>query len=60
MDDKLMDKKTLCEEVLNCDVKTAEKYYIYEKGFPYVMQGASKRYLKSAVIAWLNNRIKYN
>ena len=60
MEDKLMDKATLCEEVLKCDPKTAEKYYIYEKGFPYIMQGKSKRYLKSAVIEWLTNRIRYN
>jgi len=41
-DNKLLTKEQVSEEILNCSTKTAEKYWLYRPGFPYVMVGNKK------------------
>lgn len=55
----LLTKKDLCTKVLNCDVKTAEKYFINQEGFPFVWVGERKRYPLKEVEHWLKQRTIY-
>lgn len=60
-DDELLTKKELCERILKCDVKTADDFFIYKKGFPYVDFGKnSRRYPKRQVEEWIRKSTKYN
>ena len=59
-DDELLTKKELCERILKCDVNTADKYFLYEKGFPYIEIGSTRRYPKRQVEEWIKKSTKFN
>lgn len=56
----LLGRKEICEQVLNCSVDTADKHFLYKKGFPYVMVGSQRRYPKKAVEKWIRENTEYN
>ena len=58
-DDELLTKRELCERILNCDVDTADKYYINEPKFPYIWRGNQKLFPKKAVEKWIHNNTHY-
>lgn len=59
-DDELLTKQELCERILKCDVKTAEKYFIFADDFPFIEQGESRKYPKRKVEEWIKQNTKYN
>lgn len=59
-DEELLTKKELCERILKCDVKTAEKHFLFAEGFPYFKQGDSIKYPKRQVEEWIQKNTKYN
>lgn len=56
----LLGRKEVCDQVLNCSVDTADKHFLYKKGFPYVMVGNQRRYPKKAVEKWIRDNTKFN
>lgn len=60
LDDELLSRKEVSERILKCDVNTADKYFLYQKGFPYVEVGSTRRYPKRKVEEWIKNNTKYN
>lgn len=58
-DDELLTRKELCERILNCDVDTANKYYINRSDFPYMYRGNQKIYPKRAVEEWIEKNTHY-
>lgn len=60
MNDYLMTREEVAAEILHCAPNTADKYYLYQDGFPYFLQGNNRRYLKSAVIKWIADNLKEN
>lgn len=58
-DDELLTKKELCKRILNCDVETADKYYINQANFPYLWRGKKKLFPKKAVEKWIKNNTHY-
>lgn len=58
-DDELLTRKELCDRILNCDVKTANRYYLNEPDFPYMYRGNQKVYPKKAVEKWIQNNTHY-
>lgn len=56
----LLGRKEICDQVLNCSVDTADKHFLYKKGFPYVMVGSQRRYPKKAVEKWIRENTEYN
>lgn len=56
----LLGRKEICDQVLNCSVDTADKHFLYKKGFPYVMVGNQRRYPKKAVEKWIRESTEYN
>lgn len=59
-DEELLTKKELAERILKCTVDTAEKHYIFKKGFPYIEQGEGRKYPKKLVEKWIAENSKYN
>lgn len=58
--EELLTKKELCERILKCDEDTADKHFVYQPGFPYIIQGRRRRYPKKKVEEWINNNTHYN
>lgn len=58
-DDELLTKKELCERILNCNVETADRYYINQPNFPYMWRGNQKLFPKKAVEKWIQNNTHY-
>lgn len=58
-DDELLTKKELCQRILNCDVDTADKYYINKSNFPYIWRGSQKLFPKKAIEEWIRNNTHY-
>lgn len=58
--DELLNQTQLCKTVLHMDHKTASAFLLEEKGFPYVIVGKTRRYVKSQVIEWLVQHQKFN
>ena len=56
---KLLTKKELCREILNMDVKTAEKQILYQDGFPFIRVGKRKLYPLKEVNEWISERTEY-
>lgn len=56
----LLGRKEVCDQVLKCSVDTADKHFLYKKGFPYVMVGSQRRYPKKAVEKWIRENTKFN
>lgn len=50
----VMNKKTMCTEVLGCDPKTFDEYYQYQSGFPFMYKGARKVFSRRAVQKWID------
>lgn len=59
-DDELLSRKEVSERILKCDVVTADKYFLYQSGFPYVEIGNQRRYPKRQVEEWIKQNTKYN
>ncbi|MDN6409280.1 MAG: hypothetical protein L0J76_04110 [Tetragenococcus halophilus] len=59
-DDELLTRKELCERILNCNVETAEKYYLNQDNFPFMYRGNQKIYPKRAVEEWIQNNTHYS
>lgn len=60
-DDELLTRKEVSERILKCDANTADKYYLYKEGFPYMDFGErGRRYPKRQVEEWIKNNTKYN
>ena len=60
-DDELLTRKEVCERILKCDANTADKYFLYKEGFPYVDFGEkSRRYPKRQVEKWIAENTKHN
>lgn len=59
-DDELLSRKEVSERILKCDVATADKYFLYQSGFPYVEVGNQRRYPKRQVEEWIKQNTKYN
>jgi hypothetical protein len=59
-DDELLNRKEVSERILNCAVETADKYYLYQPGFPYYERGGDRLYPKKAVEKWIQQNTKYN
>lgn len=60
-DDELLTKKDLCERILKCDTKTADEFFLYKKGFPFVEFGKNgRRYPKREVEKWIRKNTKFN
>lgn len=60
-DEELLTRKEVCERILKCDANTADKYYLYQEGFPYIDFGErGRRYPKRRVEEWIKNNTKYN
>lgn len=57
---KMMGRKQLANEVLNVSVDTADKYYLYQPGFPFYKQGKIRMYYEPAVRKWLMNHQNLN
>ena len=38
-DEELLTRKEISKRILNCSVDTADKYYLYQPGFPYLPTG---------------------
>ncbi|WP_461241175.1 helix-turn-helix domain-containing protein [Paucilactobacillus sp. N302-9] len=58
--DELLTRKRVADEILHVSPNTADKEYLYEKGFPYIQEGKRRKYLKSSVIEWLKQNQKYS
>lgn len=56
----LLSRNEVCDQVLNCSVDTADKHFLYKKGFPFVMVGSSRKYPKKAVEKWIRENTVYN
>lgn len=58
MDNELLTKKELREQILHCSDRSADENFIYEPGFPIVYVGNDKRFPRKAVNEWLEKRAK--
>lgn len=58
--DELLTKRELCEKILHCDFKTAEKHFINKEKFPYYQQGNLKKFPRKAVEKWIHDNTHYN
>ena len=56
----LMERKEQSNANLNSSVDTADKYYLYQPGFPYCERGGERLYPKKAVEKWIHRNTKYN
>lgn len=59
-DDELLTLKEVSERILKCNVITADKYFLYQPGFPYVEIGNQRRYPKRQVEECIQQHTKYN
>ena len=59
-DEELLTRKEVSKRILNCSVDTADKYYLYQPGFPYCERGGERLYPKKAVEKWIQKNTKYN
>ena len=59
-DEELLTRKEVSKRILNCSVDTADKYYLYQPGFPYRERGGERLYPKKAVEKWIQKNAKYN
>lgn len=57
---ELMTRKDLASKVLHVDVNTADKRFLYEPDFPFVMVGTQRRYYLPAVHEWLMKHQMFN
>ncbi|MFC6170390.1 hypothetical protein [Loigolactobacillus jiayinensis] len=55
----MMTREQVAAEILHCAPNTADKYYLYQPGFPYCQEGKNRKYYAPAVREWLaNNQLK--
>lgn len=59
-DEELLTRKEVSERILKCDVKSADRHFLYQPGFPYVNIGNQRRYPKRKVEEWIKQNTKYN
>lgn len=51
----MMTREQVAAEILHCAPNTADKYYLYAPGFPYIQEGSKRKYYAPAVCEWLAN-----
>lgn len=49
----MLTREQVASEILNCAANTADKYYLYQPGFPYIQEGKNRKYYAPAVRKWL-------
>lgn len=50
---ELLDRKQISERVLHVAPNTADQFYLYQPGFPYMEQNGKRKYYLPAVSEWL-------
>lgn len=59
-EDEILTRREVAERILRCSVDTADKYYLYKPGFPYIQRGNERVYPKKAVEKWISENTEYN
>lgn len=58
--EELLTRKEVSEQILKCDVNTADKEFLYKSGFPYLQVGKNRKYPKKQVEKWISENTNYN
>lgn len=51
--EEMLTREQVAKDILHCAPNTADKYYLYQPGFPFFQEGKKRKYYAPAVKDWL-------